>query len=81
MVTHPTLDQRQTLRLSGRSQARMAQRTMPDIDRVSCDERLGVLVDRERTARDSKRLKTRLYKAKLRQASCIEESNYRHPRG
>lgn len=62
-------------------QALMEQLTMPDIDSLSLDERLGLLVDREMTARDSKRLKTRLYKAKLRQASCIEDINDRHPRG
>jgi DNA replication protein DnaC len=33
------------------------------------------------TERDSKRLKTRLHTAKLRQAACIEAIDYRQPRG
>jgi hypothetical protein len=57
------------------------QLTMPAIDTLSFDERLGLLVDRELTERDSKRLKTRLQQAKLRQAACLEDLDYRHPRG
>ncbi len=81
MLSHPTLDKLQSLRLSGMYQALMEQRTMPDIDALSFEERLGLLVDRELTERDDKRLKTRLHKAKLRQAACIEDIDYRHPRG
>ena len=61
--------------------ALLEQMTMPDIDSLSFDERLGLLVDREMTDRDSKRLKTRLHHAKLRQAACLEDIDYRHPRG
>ncbi len=81
MLSHPTLDKLQSLRLRGMYQALMEQRTMPDIDALSFEERLGLLVDRELTERDDKRLKTRLHKAKLRQAACIEDIDYRHPRG
>ncbi len=81
MLTHPTLDKLQSLRLSGMSQALMEQMNMPDIGALSFEERLGLLVDRELTARDDRRLTTRLHKAKLRQAACIEDIDYRHPRG
>src|SRR5215831_17349304 len=39
------------------------------------------MVDREITAREDRRLKTRLHKAKLRQTACIEDIDYRPPRG
>jgi DNA replication protein DnaC len=81
MLTHPTLDKLQSLRLSGMYQALMEQMHMPDIGDLSFEERLGLLVDRELTERDETRLKTRLQKAKLRQAACIEDIDYRHPRG
>ncbi len=81
MLTHPTLDKLHSLRLSGMSQALMEQMNMPDIDALSFEERLGLLVDRELTERDDRRLTTRLHKAKLRQAACIEDIDYRHPRG
>jgi DNA replication protein DnaC len=80
MLTHPTLDKLQSLGLSGMAQALREQMSMPDIGELSFDERLGLLVDRELTARDDRRLKTRLQKAKLRQAACIEDIDYRHPR-
>jgi DNA replication protein DnaC len=54
---------------------------MPELTEVSCEERLGLLVERESTAREARRLTTRLPKAKLRPTACIEDSDYRHPRG
>jgi DNA replication protein DnaC len=81
MLNHPTLDKLQSLRLSGMYQALIEQMNMADIGDLSFEERLGLLVDRELTARDGRRLKTRLHKAKLRQAACIEDIDYRHPRG
>jgi DNA replication protein DnaC len=81
MLSHPTLDKLQSLRLSGMYQALMEQMSMPDIDELNFEECLGLLVDRELTARDDRRLTTRLHKAKLRQAACIEDIDYRHPRG
>ena len=40
-----------------------------------------MLVDRELTAREDRRLKTRLRTARLRQQAAIEDLDYRHPRG
>src|SRR5207247_6161867 len=81
MLTHPTLDKRQALTLHGLVQALSEQRTMPDITALNFEERLGLLVDREMSERDNRRLKTRLHQAKLRQNACIEDIDYRHPRG
>lgn len=81
MLTHPTLDKLQSLKLNGMVQALMEQMKMPDITELSFEERLGLLVDREITQRDDRRLNNRLYKAKLRQHACIEDIDYRHPRG
>ena len=81
MRSHPTLDTLQRLRLSGMSQALSEQMSMPDIGALSCEERLGLLVDRELPERDDRRLTTRLHKATLRQAACIEDIDSRHPRG
>src|SRR5437660_4216506 len=81
MLTHPTLDKLQALKLHGMVQALSEQRTMPDITALNFEERLGLLVDREMSERDNRRLKTRLHQAKLRQNACIEDLDYRHPRG
>jgi hypothetical protein len=48
---------------------------------LTFEERLGLLVDRELTERENRRLTTRLRQAKLRQTACIEDIDYRHPRG
>ncbi len=81
MLTHPTLDKLHQLRLSGMAQAYTQQLTLPDIDSLSAEERLGLLVDCELTARDSRRMNTRLRRAKLRHNGSIEDIDYRHPRG
>lgn len=81
MLTHPTLDKLQTLRLTGMYQALVEQLQMPDIATLTFEERFGLLVDRECTERENRRLTTRLRQAKLRQTACIEDLDDRHPRG
>ena len=81
MLTQPTLDKRQILRLTGMYQALVEQLQMPDIAALTFEERFGLLVDRECTERENRRLTTRLRQAKLRQTGCIEDIDYRHPRG
>ena len=81
MLTHPTLEKLQSLKLTGMMQALVEQLQMPEITELSFDERLGLLVDHEITHRDNRRLTTRLHQAKLRQSACIEDIDYRHPRG
>jgi DNA replication protein DnaC len=81
MLNHPTLDKLQQLRLTGMVQGLLDQNRLPDIHDLGFDERLGLLVDRELTAREDRRLQTRLRKAKLRHRACIEDIDYRHRRG
>ena len=81
MLNHPTLDKLNTLRFTGMAKALSEQMALPEIEQLSFEERLGLLVDREMTVRDDRRLKTRLRKAKLKQNACIEDIDYRHTRG
>ncbi len=81
MLTPPTLDTLQALRLTGMRQALEEQMQMPDIEELSFEQRLGLLVDREYTERENRRLKTRLSKAKLRHNASPEDIDYRTPRG
>lgn len=50
-------------------------------DGLGFTERLGMMVDREWAAREQARLQRRLKRSKLRQTACVEDINYRHPRG
>ena len=49
-------------------------------NQLSFEERLGILVDREWDERQRRRLTRRLQMAKLREAACLEDINYQHPR-
>jgi DNA replication protein DnaC len=81
MLTHPTLEKLQALRLFGMVRAFEDQQRLPEIDSLAFEERLGLLVDREMTDRDNRRLKTRLRQARLRQPAVLEDIDFRHPRG
>ena len=80
MLTHPTADKLQQMKLYGMLTALEEQMQMADIEKLTFEDRLALLVDREMTARENRRLKTRLRKAKLRENACIEDVDFRHPR-
>jgi DNA replication protein DnaC len=81
MLNHPTLEKLQTLRLDGMHKALTEQQRMPDIEALSFEERLGLLIDREMSSREDRRLQTRLRKARLKHSACLEDIDYRSPRG
>ena len=81
MLTHPTLDKLHTLKCPGMAAALSEQMTLPDIDTLSFEERLGLLVDRELTERNNRRLSNRLRRARLKHQAAPEDIDYHHPRG
>jgi DNA replication protein DnaC len=81
MLNHPTLEKLQELKLLGMLAGLREQMDMHDCQVLSFDERFGLLVDREATERENRRLSSRLKRAKLRQTASIEDIDYRHPRG
>lgn len=80
MLTHPIRDKLLDLNLNGMAHAFNEQLDSDLYGQMSFEERFGLLVDREQTDRDNRRLKTRLSGAKLRQEACIEDLNFKHPR-
>lgn len=76
MLHHPIDQQLQSLRLSGMAKALSEQREQPAIAELSFEERLGFLLDREITLRDTRRLQTRLRQAKLKHPACMEDIDY-----
>ena len=81
MLNHPTLDKLHELRFTGMARALTEQMALPDIEDLGFEERLGLLVDREATEREDRRLQTRLRQAKLKQNACIEDIDFKQPRG
>ena len=81
MLKHPTLDKLQALKFTGMIAALTDQMAMPAIDDLAFEERLGLLVDREITERENRRLTNRLRRAKLRHNAALEDIDYQNPRG
>lgn len=81
MLTQPTINTLRSIKLNGMADAYAQQLEQPDVQRLSFDERLGLLVDREITYRESRRQRRLLQLARLRQNACVEDINYQHARG
>jgi DNA replication protein DnaC len=81
MLTHPTLDKLHQMRLRGMAKALREQMEQPEAESLSFTERLALLIDREMTERENWHLKIRLRNARLQQNACIEDIDYRSPRG
>ena len=67
MLNHPILDQLLSLKLIGMHRALTEQMHMDNLEPLSFEERLALLIDRESTERADKRLLYRLRNARLRQ--------------
>ena len=81
MLNHPTLDKLEQLRFTGMLRSLKQQMNDPDMDSLPFMERLGLLVDREMTERENKKIEGRLRRAHLRQQVCVEDIDYRRGRG
>ena len=81
MLTSPTMDKLTDLNLPGMVRALQEQMDGTAYQALTFDERLGLLVDREAQDRSNRRLERNLKSAKLRHAACIEDLDFRLPRG
>lgn len=81
MLLQPTLEKLKNLKFYGMTKALEEQLSSSDFEDLSFEERLGLVVDREFTERENRRLQSRLRQAKLRQQVCMEDIDFRHPRG
>ena len=81
MLLHPTFEKLTAMRFTGMAAALDEQMQMDGLDGMAFEERLGLLLDREQAVRETRRMQTRLRKAKLRQQGFVEDIDFRHPRG
>jgi DNA replication protein DnaC len=81
MLTNPTIEKLQALRLMAMAEAFDQQRSSSQYAELSFDDRLGLLVDTEWTARERRRLSQRLRHAKLRYPASLEDVDFSTPRG
>lgn len=81
MLIEQTIDKLLRLNLSGMIGALQEQMAQTQVLDLSFEERLGLLVDREWDTRETRRLGRRLKAARLKQPACVEEIDFRQPRG
>jgi len=82
MLSAPTMDKLYALNLSGMAHALTEQREQPAAyGGLGFEDRLGMLVDREATDRENRRLERYLRAAKLRLAASVEDVDFRTARG
>ena len=81
MLIQQTLEQLHGLRLVGMAAALEEQLASSAARELAFEDRLALLVERERTCRDDRRLTRLLQEAKLRLPACVEDLDFRTPRG
>lgn len=81
MLHHPLIQELHGLRLRGMASALEHQCVTPDIAALTFEDRLGLLIQRERAERESLRLQQRLRIAKLPQVACVEDLDTKIARG
>jgi len=81
MLAQPMLEKLSALRLGGMLTGFKEQMENKEFKSLSFEERLGLLVDREMTVRENKKLANRLRTAKLRLNACVEDLDFKQPRG
>lgn len=81
MLIHPMVERLRGLGLTAMADAFSEMQNSAAADDLSREDWLGLLLDREATSRDNKRLGRRLRQARLRQNAVIEDTDFRTPRG
>lgn len=82
MLTHHSLTQLKTLRLDGMARALEEQLAQPGAAALPFEDRIAMIIDREVSFRDTKRVTRLLKQAKLKTGSaCLEDVDYRPGRG
>jgi hypothetical protein len=81
MLIHPTVERLRALGLTAMADTLIELQNNPQATEMPHADWLGLLIDREATFRDNRRLSRRLATARLRQAAAVENVDYRTPRG
>jgi DNA replication protein DnaC len=82
MLTNPTIETLKSLKLHGMIEALEEQQQTPTVQALSFEERIALIVDRERLYRDNQRRTRLLRGAHLKVAeACVEDINYKAARG
>ena len=81
MLNQQTLEKLHVLHLNGMADAYCRQMEDANAASLSFEERFGLLVDYHWSWRENQAMARRLKKSKLDAEPCVEDIDYRHPRG
>lgn len=80
MLTEQTIEKMNAMKLYAMAQACTEQLSSSEYASLTFEERLGLLVDTEFTARENRKLSRRLRAAKLRYGASLEDVDFQTPR-
>ncbi len=81
MLNNETIEKLYAMRLTGMAEAFSEQLAQPDMDRLPFEERFGLIVERHWAWKENSRLQRYLRNAKLKINACVEDIDYKSPRG
>src|SRR4030067_153796 len=81
MLTEQTIDKLYSMKLTGMAESFKEQLQQPPPNPLPFEGRLGLLVDRQWTWKEDCRVKRLLEEAKLKINACMEDIDYKSPRG
>ena len=81
MLIHPLAERLRAVGMAAMAEAFLEMQSQAAATELTREDWLGLLLDREVTARDGKRLARRLSQARLRQNAVVEDTDFRAPRG
>lgn len=81
MLHEPTMHKLYAMKLNGMAEAYEEQLQQSQMGELSFEDRFAMLVERQWIWKENRALHTRLRYAGLKLAACVEDIDYRHPRG
>lgn len=81
MLTQPTIEKLNAMKLTAMAKAFADQMQCPDITQLTFEERFGLIVDHQMTDLENRRMQNRLKKAKLRLPASLEDLDFKQGRG
>lgn len=81
MLTQPAIEKLCAMRLRGMAEAFREQQEKADYQQLSFEERFGMLIDRQWYWRENRALDRRLRSGRLKGPACVEDIDFRAPRG
>jgi DNA replication protein DnaC len=81
MLTQPTIEKLNSMKLTAMAKAFADQMQCPDITQLPFEERFGLIVDHQMMDLENRRMQNRLKKAKLRLPASLEDLDFKQGRG